>query len=219
MALGLSGWDILTAVLGYIMALCLGIILHEVAHGFVALKCGDNTAKVFGRLSLNPMKHFDPMGLLCFVFIGFGWAKPVPINPLKFKNFKRGQRLVSLAGIVVNLILAFIFSGLYFFFYGKLSFSPNLFLNFVGYFILFGFMINISLAVFNLLPIYPLDGFNFLKSFLDQTIGLCCLWKGLEALCFYCCFSHQFLTMAILSLWAWWKNCFSRFGGYSKWKI
>lgn len=169
LALNLSGWDILTAVLGYIFALCLGIILHEVAHGFMAYKCGDDTAKAFGRLSLNPLKHFDPIGLLCFLFIGFGWAKPVPVNEMKYKNFKRGQRLVSLAGIVVNLILAFIFSGLYFFFYDFLSFSPNLFLNFVGYFLLFGFMVNISLAIFNLLPIYPLDGFNFLRSFMKPN--------------------------------------------------
>ena len=164
--LGLSGWDFLTAILGYVFALCLGIILHELAHGFVALKCGDDTAKLMGRLSLNPLKHFDAFGILCFLFIGFGWAKPVPVNEMKYRNFKRGQRLVSLAGIVVNIILAFIFSGLYFFFYRDLIFSTNMFLNFLGYFILFGFMINISLAIFNLLPLYPLDGFKFLRSFM-----------------------------------------------------
>lgn len=169
LALNLSGWDILTAVLGYLCAMAVGIVFHEVAHAFVAHKCGDDTAKLMGRVSFNPFAHLDPMGMLMFLFVGFGWAKPVPVNELNFRNFKRGQRLVSMAGIVTNLVLAFIFSGLYYFFFPYLISHSNLFLNFVGYFLLFAFAINISLAIFNLFPIYPLDGFNFLRSFMKPT--------------------------------------------------
>ena len=164
--LNLNGWALVAAILGYLLAITIAIVFHELAHGVVAYSCGDKTAKAFGRVTLNPFAHFDIMGLLCFLFIGFGWAKPVPVNELNFKNFKRGQRLVSIAGILTNIVLAFIFSGLYYFFYFSLITHVNAFMNFLGYFILFSFLTNISLAVFNLLPIYPLDGFNFIKSFM-----------------------------------------------------
>ena len=169
LTLNLTGWDLLTAVLGYICAMGVGIICHEFAHSFIAYKCGDDTAKIMGRMTLDPRAHFDAFGLLMFLFIGFGWAKPVPVNELKFRNFKLGQRLVSLAGIVTNFVLAFIFSGLYYFFYDTLINHSNLFLNFIAFFLLFAFVINVSLAIFNLLPIFPLDGFNFIKSFMRPT--------------------------------------------------
>ena len=79
------------------------LIIHECAHGWVALKCGDPTAKMLGRLSLDPRKHLDPMGTICMVFLHFGWAKPVPVNPRNFRNYRRDYILVSLAGIVTNL--------------------------------------------------------------------------------------------------------------------
>ena len=90
--------------LAYI-AFCIlfSLIIHECAHGYVALKCGDPTAKWMGRLSLDPRKHLDPLGTVCMVFLRVGWAKPVPINPRNFKNYRRDYILVSLAGITVNL--------------------------------------------------------------------------------------------------------------------
>ena len=81
------------------------LILHECAHGYVALKCGDPTAKMLGRLSLNPARHLDPLGTLCMFLLGFGWAKPVPVNPRNFRDFRRDDFFVSIAGITVNLTI------------------------------------------------------------------------------------------------------------------
>ena len=83
----------------------LSLILHECAHGYVALKCGDPTAKMLGRLSLNPARHLDPVGTMCMFLLGFGWAKPVPVNPRNFRNYRRDDFLVSIAGVAVNLTI------------------------------------------------------------------------------------------------------------------
>ena len=97
-------------VVGFVFALICALCLHELAHGLVALWNGDGTAKAYGRLSLNPLRHFDFIGLLFMLFAGFGWAKPVPVNPNNFKNRKLGAVTVSLAGVVTNLLLAFLFA-------------------------------------------------------------------------------------------------------------
>lgn len=86
-------------------AILLSLMLHEIAHGYVAYRCGDPTAKMLGRLSLNPLRHLDPIGTACMVLIGFGWAKPVPVNPRNFRNYRRDDILVSIAGIVTNFCL------------------------------------------------------------------------------------------------------------------
>ena len=95
----------LTSLLLYIPGMLLAISIHESAHGWVAEKCGDPTARYAGRITLNPVKHFDPMGFLCMFLIGFGWAKPVPVNPLLYKNYRKDDIKVSLAGITANLCL------------------------------------------------------------------------------------------------------------------
>ena len=95
----------LTRILLYIPGMLLAISIHESAHGWVAEKCGDPTARYAGRITLNPIKHFDPMGFLCMLLIGFGWAKPVPVNPLLYKNYRKDDIKVSLAGITANLCL------------------------------------------------------------------------------------------------------------------
>ena len=95
----------LVEIVFMIVALLLSLILHELGHGFVALKCGDPTAKMMGRLSLDPRKHLDPIGAICMFFLGIGWAKPVPINPYNFRHRDRDMLLVPFAGIFVNLIL------------------------------------------------------------------------------------------------------------------
>ena len=97
----------LTELLARIIVLFTAISIHEFAHGYVAYKLGDPTAKYAGRLKLNPMSHLDPFGAVCMALFGFGWAKPVPVNPMYFKDRKRDNALVALAGPLSNIVLAF----------------------------------------------------------------------------------------------------------------
>lgn len=131
------------------------IIIHELAHGWVAYKMGDPTAKWLGRLSLDPRRHLDPIGTLALLIVGFGWAKPVPVNFSNLHDSRKGLIFVSAAGITANLLLAFIA-----FFLQRLSSNSilNLVLGFLGH-------INIILASFNLIPIPPLDGSKILMGF------------------------------------------------------
>ena len=161
----LLGIEMLMLALAYVLAIVFALMMHELAHGLVAYWCGDKTAKEQGRLSLNPFKHLDLWGSLSFLFVGFGWAKPVPINPLNFRNYKKSMALVSLAGIITNLILAF-FAVPFFKLCAGFASSTNAGKLFLYYLTMFLILINISLAIFNLLPIYPLDGFNFINTFL-----------------------------------------------------
>lgn len=138
-----------------ILIVAYSIILHEVAHGYVAYRLGDPTAKLAGRLTLNPLSHIDPVGtivlpLITFFFSGFifGWAKPVPYNPLYLGDPKRDAKLVGLAGPLTNIVLALIFSFLL-----RIGILANLTDVFF-----FALRINLLLAIFNLLPIPPLDG-------------------------------------------------------------
>lgn len=161
---GMPFLEILAFILAYMIALMFSFCAHEFSHAFVAYKLGDPTARSLGRLSLNPLKHIDGLGFLCLILFGFGWAKPVEINPMYFKHYKRDMSFVSIAGVTANLIIAFIFSGIYFFVSPLLANTQNMFLIFLDLFIYFMVILNLSLLVFNLLPIYPLDGFNFIKA-------------------------------------------------------
>jgi Zn-dependent protease len=134
------------------------VILHELAHGWVAYWMGDSTAKWQGRLSLNPLRHLDPIGTLMLFLFGFGWAKPVPVNFSNLHNTRKGLILVSSAGIITNMFLAFIA----FFLYRLLSPEPSGVLSTLLYYLA---QINIILASFNLIPIPPLDGSKILMGF------------------------------------------------------
>ena len=183
----------------FAVAVLLTLVLHEIAHGYVAFRCGDPTAKMLGRLSLDPRKHLDPVGTVCLVLFGFGWAKPVPVNPRNFRgNYRRDDFLVSIAGIVTNLTLFIVstalavalngllwkpevleyygakelltgkgFNALYF---GDVNAEllQTPWLAHVQRFLLMFASLNVCVAVFNLLPIPPLDGYHLLN---DTLLG------------------------------------------------
>ena len=132
----LQGGDpisVIIATLYRIPAVLIALTLHELAHGYVALKCGDPTAQMLGRLSFNPLRHLDPLGALFMLIFGFGWARPVPVNPRNFGKFRRDDLLVSLAGVTLNFIL-FLFSMLVMVGINELLWSPALWTD-LGYFI------------------------------------------------------------------------------------
>ena len=151
---------ILSALLLY------SVIFHELAHGWVAYKMGDSTAKWLGRLTLNPIKHLDPIGTLMLLFIGFGWAKPVPVNLANIPSDKRrkGIILVSAAGITANIIFAFVALLLL----RLISPEPS---GMAGQVLLLLAHINIILAAFNLIPIPPLDGSKILMGFAPESVN------------------------------------------------
>ena len=157
-------WQAVIYFLCFLVAIVIAMVSHEFMHAYAAVKQGDLTPKMAGRLTLNPVAHFDAFGLICFMIAGFGWAKPVPINPMNFQRYKKGMVLVSLAGVITNIILAFIFVGLSILFMAILPASE--FSMYLQFFLSTCAIINVYLTIFNLLPIYPLDGFSLLSTFL-----------------------------------------------------
>ena len=159
-----------------IITMLLVLPLHESAHALVAKWFGDDTAERPGRISLNPLAHLDPFGGLLMVLTGFGWAKPVPINPLRMKKYRAGISLTALAGPVSNLLAAFVAgiayniiictkSGLM-----ALVSSEVTTMSCVLLLLSFLFQVNVGLAVFNLIPIPPLDGYNVLSYFTSEKV-------------------------------------------------
>ena len=156
-----------------VAAVLLCIVVHEVSHGYAAYRLGDPTAKAQNRLSMNPIRHIDPIGALLLLTVGFGWAKPVPVNMWYFKNPKQGMAITALAGPLSNFILAFIlaffFNGLFGFYafgYGGAA------VDFLVEFLYYGVVINIGLGLFNLIPFPPLDGSKILAVFLPSELHM-----------------------------------------------
>lgn len=152
-------------------AILIAIVMHEWAHAFVSYKLGDASVKMDGRLSLNPLKHLDPMGTLCLLLFRFGWAKPVSVNPNCYKDPKMGMVLTALAGPTMNFILAFISILLFQFIIVKDIFSlPFDLLQYMYYFLSYCTFMNVGLGLFNLIPIPPLDGSKAFLSFLPERL-------------------------------------------------
>lgn len=188
----------LTEFLYSIPCILIALTVHEVAHGWMAYKLGDPTAKAMGRLTLNPLKHLDPLGALCMLFFHFGWAKPVPIDSRYFKKPKRDVALTALAGPLSNILMAFLGILLYsilraiFVQTGAASFFGATVQQLVLYLLFYFYYLNLSLAVFNFLPVPPLDGSRIFLVFLPQKYYfgimkyeryiqlalLLCLWLG-----------------------------------------
>ncbi|MDD4508923.1 MAG: site-2 protease family protein [Eubacteriaceae bacterium] len=148
-------WDMLLAVPGILIA----ISFHEMAHGYAADAMGDPTPKLAGRLTLNPLKHIDIIGLISMILLHFGWAKPVPISASNFKNRKKGIIVVSLSGCLTNLLLGFIGMAAYFAVIPLNNTVLSTILQYVYYY-------NVLFAIFNIIPIPPLDGSRILAEFL-----------------------------------------------------
>ncbi len=148
-----------TRIIMLLPGILLGLTVHEFSHGYVAYLLGDNTAKNNGRLTLNPVAHIDPIGFLMLIFAGFGWAKPVPINPYFFTDRRRGTFLVSIAGPASNIVMAIVLTTLLGLFMRTMGVGFA-----VQQVVMSAIFINLVLAVFNLFPIPPLDGSKILMS-------------------------------------------------------
>ncbi len=155
------------ALLGLASVLC--ITIHETCHGLAALALGDPTAKRMGRLTLNPLKHIDPLGLLLLVVARFGWAKPVPIDPRHFKNPKTGMALTALAGPAANVALCMLSAVGFGIAAAAEAALAQSWLGYVRYFFNIVLLLSAGLAVFNLIPIPPLDGSKVLLALLPQS--------------------------------------------------
>lgn len=155
--------NMITGLPGIIIAM----VVHEFAHARVAYALGDYTPKIAGRLTLNPAAHVDPIGLLMLLVAHFGWAKPVQINPYNFQNPRRDDLLVSLAGPVSNLITAFV-TLIFMVLLLKMDFEMSRGMHLVFSLIM---IININFAIFNMLPIPPLDGFHVLRNILPYDLA------------------------------------------------
>lgn len=176
----IRGGDMQSYLISILLSLpiiLLSLSLHETAHGFAAWRLGDPTARALGRLTLNPIKHLDPIGAVCMLLTGFGWAKPVPINSRYFKKPRRDIALTALAGPLSNLLLALLFLLLLRFVgYGwlwQITYSTQFAANAAYFFVIllyYGVSMNVTLALFNLLPLPPLDGSRILFSLLPPRM-------------------------------------------------
>ena len=151
-------------LVSFLPVLLLALTLHEFAHAWTAVCFGDPTPRRAGRLTLNPLRHLDPLGTLFMFVAHFGWAKPVPVNPANFTH-PRADLWVSLAGILANLLQAVLYALVW---HGLRHFSPATVGVGLARFMLLGIMLNLSLALFNLLPIFPLDGSHVAKNLLPR---------------------------------------------------
>lgn len=156
--------DFFINLLYLLPALVIAISFHEFAHAWMANRMGDSTAKNLGRMTLDPTKHFDPWGFLMLLLVGFGWGKPVPTNSRNYYNYKKGNALVALAGVTMNLILSFIFYGIIELLTNVFGVTNQIILTILNEIVI----LNIYLCIFNLIPIPPLDGHHLIKGWIAR---------------------------------------------------
>lgn len=150
----------------FVVLCCMPV--HEMAHAYAAYKCGDDTAKLKGRLTINPFAHLDLIGTLMILFFGIGYANPVPVNPARLRHPRKNMALISFAGPLANIVMSFIFIFLTYF---LMFIAPaNNVINMVASFFSYAAQVNVTLAVFNLIPIPPLDGSKILTAVLPDKI-------------------------------------------------
>ncbi len=163
-------YTIINAIYSFV-AFAFAISFHEWAHAFAAYRLGDPTARNAGRMTLNPFKHIDLFGTLMLLVFGFGWAKPVPVNPRNYKNLIRDDIIVSLAGVLVNMLLAFVFMPLSLYLVQISLEQQSVVLSVLAAMVDYFVFINITLAIFNLIPVPPLDGSHVLEDLLIRKVG------------------------------------------------
>lgn len=167
--------ELLISLLYTIPAVLIALTAHEFAHAYVANLNGDPTAKNLGRMTLNPIVHIDIWGLICMIVFGFGWAKPVPVNPRNFRNYRKGEISVSLAGVTANLILAilgaFVAATIWSVSTKTGSYTSSLALMKLYYIFYYFSFLNCCLMLFNLIPIYPLDGYHVFEVLLGKHLN------------------------------------------------
>ncbi len=164
---------LLTEYILVVPAIIIGLSVHEFFHAFIAYKLGDWTAKEDGRLSLNPLRHIDIVGLIFLFLLKFGWAKPVSVNPMTFKNPKKGMMWTAMAGPLSNFVVAFLAAGLYCGYvsaFGNTGFYESIISGYIELLFAYIILVNIGLGLFNLIPLPPLDGSRILGGFVsDRT--------------------------------------------------
>ena len=165
------------ALLGIVVSFLVAITVHEFSHALVSDRLGDPTARLMGRVSLHPLVHLDPIGTLLLLFAPFGYAKPVQVDPFNLRNPRRDMALVSLAGPASNLVTAAVFSVIYQLAAG-LAGSAGMPVIIAMFFLRFLIILNVNLAVFNLIPIHPLDGFAIVRGILSEEYAR--QWQELQ---------------------------------------
>lgn len=160
-----------------LIAIVIAITVHEFAHAFAADRLGDPTPSLQGRLTLNPLAHLDPLGSIMLIFVGFGWGKPVQFDPFNLRNPRRDAAIISFAGPLSNIIMALV-ASIAMYILISIPATPGLLLNLLLEFFASFIRINIVLALFNLIPIHPLDGFKIVGGFLSEDLAK--QWYELE---------------------------------------
>lgn len=166
-------------MIGIFLAFVIALTVHEFAHAYVSDRLGDPTARLMGRLSLNPIVHLDLLGTLMLLFAPFGWAKPVSVDPYNFRNPRRDTALVSLAGPAANIMLAVVLSVAYALILQTGGLYINILTVLLTTYLRLIIILNVNLAVFNLIPIHPLDGFAIVRGFLSDEYAR--QWQELES--------------------------------------